>query len=658
MDSRRAIAGKDEESKDEEDEKPEPTATKLNHEGVQAFGRGDFPKAVVAFTEAYRLLEEAPVLNADDVASRARQRELAVTLVNRARAQLGVGSAQEAEQDAKEAARIDPAYSRAKTVLAEAYQKQGRSAEAMALMQETAAGDKEVVALQRLPELLRASAWRGLRAYGLVFAVLALLLWLHRVLALDALLGRQPSLGAPEIQRLLSYTSGYGVASFHTRLRPDQIEDATRSVVLRTASPQEWSEFIGQAFGRNTPREDGKLLLLSWGDVPTQKQGKGKAPSAWLGVLAFVPKDAQPSLHGLPERAAFGRLVRLGHSGRTWVQKHFGLGSAAGGLLPLALHVQGTVADEQVLPMKLTLHRLVLVLVLLVASFFGHRIYVAAMSLCNVQRHPAVAALAESNGRFLAAVEKELCETAPEMPPRVVEDGRVIITMSWFIHMPGNLTFLSRLCQPLMTLTGMLGIAGGPRKAQGEGPRPPSGLLQNLIGVVWQLPNWFHLLRRSLPGTVQVSPLWEVQLGFRQDQAVPPKGGVILWDAPRGHFVDIIGELKDMEKLSREIATRQAVAIKVITSSAISESGGMQQQAEGGLDPRSMTLERCYEVLRLSREEVRAAQSSSKEEAKSLLARVFRLRVMEDIDAEKRKVEELTLALDVLMRRLSLSLEM
>ena len=32
--------------------------------------------------------------------------------------------------------------------------------------QETAAGDKEVVALQRLPELLRASAWRGLRAYA------------------------------------------------------------------------------------------------------------------------------------------------------------------------------------------------------------------------------------------------------------------------------------------------------------------------------------------------------------------------------------------------------------------------------------------------------------------------------------------------------------
>lgn len=56
-------------------------------------------------------------------------------------------------------------------------------------------------------------------------------------------------------------------------------------------------------------------------------------------------------------------------------------------------------------------------------------------------------------------------------------------------------------------------------------------------------------------------------------------------------------------------------------------------------------------MLNLPREELRAAQGISKEEAKSRLARAFRLRVLEDPDAEKRKVEELGLALDVLMRR-------
>ena len=70
--------------------------------------------------------------------------------------------------------------------------------------------------------------------------------------------------------------------------------------------------------------------------------------------------------------------------------------------------------------------------------------------------------------------------------------------------------------------------------------------------VIGLLPSWFHLLRRSLPGAVQamgwrlfcstdsswkfrvscpwlqqVSPLWEVQLGFRSDQAIAKR--VAIW---------------------------------------------------------------------------------------------------------------------------------
>lgn len=44
------------------------------------------------------------------------------------------------------------------------------------------------------------------------------------------------------------------------------------------------------------------------------------------------------------------------------------LRSAAGGLLPLALHVHGSVPDEQRLPSQLTWHRLALLFLLAVVG--------------------------------------------------------------------------------------------------------------------------------------------------------------------------------------------------------------------------------------------------------------------------------------------------
>eukprot|EP00434_Breviolum_minutum_P022065 symbB.v1.2.019480.t1/scaffold1594.1/size109923/2 len=599
------------------------------------------------------MLEEAPVLSEeDDVAARARARELAVSRVNRARAQLGAGDALKAEQDALQASNLDPTYGRAKTVLAEAYQKQGRTKDAEALLTvSTQAGPQ----LTRLPALLNSASWRALGTYALLVLLLLGIVALHHRLAMDALHGRQPVLGHEELREVLRYTSGYGVASFPARIRPEQVEDAARS--MKIASAQEWSVFIKQAFGRQAQNEEGKLLLFSWGSMPKQGKGGKADPSSWIGMLAFVPKTAHPAalVQLLPERAAFGRLKRLGHSARSWLQSHFGLGSAAGGLLPLALYVQGTVADEQRLPSQLTFARLALLLVAAIALAISYGIYVAVMSLRDFERHPAMAELSDPSGRFIKGLEKDLNEDAPELKPRVLEDGKIIVTMNWFVHLPGNFSFFSRLFQPLLMLTNLVGVGSngsGDVKAPSVG-----GLLQRCFQVLGLIPSWFHLLRRSLPGAVQVSPLWEVQLGFRSDQGTPPRGQIILWDASRGHFADVVGDYKAMEKLGREIATRQAIATKLITSAAISETGGIQK-AEGGLDPRSMSLDRCYEVLKLSRDDARAAQSTSKEEAKACLARAFRLRVMEDPEAEKRKVEELGLALDVLMRRISLSLEM
>ena len=55
----------------------------------------------------------------------------------------------------------DPSYGRAKTVLAEAYQKQGRGAEAEALL-----GPSRAFELPRLARLLNRSSWRALGAYA------------------------------------------------------------------------------------------------------------------------------------------------------------------------------------------------------------------------------------------------------------------------------------------------------------------------------------------------------------------------------------------------------------------------------------------------------------------------------------------------------------
>ncbi|CAE7262740.1 unnamed protein product [Symbiodinium sp. CCMP2592] len=81
-----------------------------------------------------------------------------------------------------------------------------------------------------------------------------------------------------------------------------------------------------------------------------------------------------------------------------------------------------------------------------------------------------------------------------------------------------------------------------------------------------------------------------------------------------------------MESLGKEIGTRQGVATRIITSSAIAELGGaMPAMAEGAsIDPRCMSLDRCYEahkelpyairckllaeVLQLSREELKQKQ--------------------------------------------------
>lgn len=466
---------------------------------------------------------------------------------------------------------------------------------------------------------------------------------------------------------MLRYSAGYGLGSFHARLRAEHAEDVSKTSIWKISSSQE-AEFINQAFGRQAAQDGGSLMLLYWGKHP-QKHGKGDHSSKpkWIGLLALLPKKLNAAIFDrrLAHQATHGRLIRLGHTARTWLQKQTQVGSAdEGGLLPLAFHIHGTVADDEQIRHEFLRSRFGLVVTAVIAFALGRSMLVAIRTLQDFNKHPAMDELSVGDGKFTRLIEKELCEDVPQMQPRVLDNGQVIITLSWLIYLPGNGIFFSRLCQPLLMLSGLLGTAGGrqgqedPKGGGVGGPPGPSAVFRRIAGVFLQLPNWFRLLGRSLPGSVQVSPLWECQLGLRKEpQASPPFGQVILWDAARGHFADVTGEIEAMESLAKEIGTRQGVATRIITSSAIAELGGaMPAMAEGGsIDPRCMSLDRCYEVLQLSREELK---QKPKEEAKEMLARAFRLRVVEDPNIEKQKVEELALALDLLMRRLCLSLEM
>ncbi|CAE7228650.1 unnamed protein product, partial [Symbiodinium natans] len=624
---------------------------------VQAFGRGAFAEAVATFTRAYDLLKEAPIPKGEDaeVARSARKRELALTRLNRAKARLGAGEFAEAEKDAIESSEIDPTYSKAKTILAEVYTKQGRLKEAEAALASVDKPGPGPPELPRLGTLLRDAAWRGLGAYALLLLFLLLVITLHRRAALSALLGDTTPLEEENLANVLRYSAGYGLGSFHARLRAEHAEDVSKTTVWKITSAQE-TEFISQAFGKQAAQDGGRLMLLYWGKLP-QKHGKGEHSSKpkWIGLLALLPKKLNPAIFDrrLAHQATHGRLIRLGHTGRSWLQKQTQLGSAdEGGLLPLAFHIHGTVADNEQIRHEFLRSRLGLVAVAAMAFALCRSIVVAIRTLRDFNRHPAMDELSVGDGKFTRLIEKELNEDVPQMQPRILDNGQVIITLSWLIYLPGNGTFFSRLFQPLLMLTGLLGTAGGP-----SGPPGATTVLRRIAGVFRQLPNWFRLLGRSLPGSVQVSPLWECQLGLRKEpQASPPHGQVILWDEARGHFADVMGDIEAMETLAKEIGTRQGVATRVITSSAIAEIGGaMPAMAESSIDPRCMSLDRCYEALQLSREELK---QKPKEEAKEMLARAFRLRVVEDPNIEKRKVEELALALDLLMRRLCLSLEM
>jgi len=288
----------------------------------------------------------------------------------------------------------------------------------------------------------------------------------------------------------------------------------------------------------------------------------------------------------------------------------------------------------------------------------------------NFRKHPALRSLClpiSPATDMVWKIEQELQEEDGSITMPIVRDeGRIIMTLGWFIHCPRSRDFWSRLWQPLATLTD----SGAPQQA---GIAPPSikALLLRSLTVLVQLPTWLRLLRQSLPGSVQISSLHEVQIRLASEpeasvvqrakaaglKEVRAQGQIIFWNPTKSSFAGLLTDGEEVQKLAKEAATRQALSTRIHDSMQRAGNGGqMPQMVEGGIDPRSMTRDDCYKELQLKSSELKAV--NSKEEAQKRLARTFTLRVLENKEGEQQKIERLALAFDLLLRRVCLSLEL
>eukprot|EP00931_Biecheleriopsis_adriatica_P093086 TRINITY_DN6683_c0_g1_i1.p1 TRINITY_DN6683_c0_g1~~TRINITY_DN6683_c0_g1_i1.p1 ORF type:complete len:690 (-),score=177.45 TRINITY_DN6683_c0_g1_i1:34-2103(-) len=668
-------------------------AVHFNQHGVAAFGHGAFLEAVDLFTQAYALLQTPP-----DAAGEAKaiflsshKRQLAVTLTNRCRAHLSAGSTDAAEKDAKEAMQLDASYTKAKTYLAEVYQKQGRSKEAEALLatlqkKESPLEEEEdkAVKFERLPLILQAASRRALQVYTLMLLAVLMLLWLHRRPTVEALRGAEEALDVHGLQQTLRYSAGFGLSSsLSVRLLPAQhAEEASRTPGFSQVRAEEWQQFFSKSVGRSSSTESSRrLMLLSWqkdGDRAATKSGKGDRRKSemgpgWVGMLAWVNKQVKPATAAqtIMTKHVHGRLIRLGRSARSWLQKKtvLGLSSSAedGGLLPLVLEVHGSVAEDAMLLSSFACVRAWLAVTIVIILLLLLEIYKAARAMRDFRRHPAFLALAEVPGAA-REIEADLQEELPFMAPLSWDNGKVTLTLNWFIHCAGNLAFLQRLVSPFFELLGAASPQGEQDQADGragvdssKGPGPVPGwklILKRCLSVLMNLPVWLRLLRRSVPGTVLISPLIQTELNFRQLSAgKAPQAQLLLIDQQRYNLAAYTGLLEDAKSLAEEAMALKVVNQKVITALNEAEGGAtLPPMVEGGVDPRTMTLPRCYEALNLTREELRAAED--KEAAKERLARAFRLVVLKDKKAAREKIEVAALAFDMLVRRVCLSLEL
>jgi len=692
---------------------------RLNQEGVAAYRRGAMPEAVERFTRVVEILRplivEEAISGKEDAPSSTPSvhHELAMVLVNRAGAKLSLGEAAPAILDADEATAVDPGYAKAYRMKAEGYQSQGLAAEALDAVLEglrVAPDDKELQALrgrlrmesQRLPSaegpagadrlavrlgflpgVIRRSARRSLWLHMFALAVLCFLVWVHRRSLARAWRGTDAPLSLEELKIARSWWSGFGLGvSFDAKLHVESVAEAGFNRV-------QWDDLLEKALNKKG-RSVGRFLMLSWRDAnSTGPAGKMtcKGEHGQVCVLCFLPgTDTELKDVGLllKNQTIRGRLARLGREHRKWLETTKWRGDA---ILPLLFSVRSArpslpqpFGGEQEafltegVPDQFVGRRVMLLLAAMLAIAILRSTYLVTRSMVDFTRHAAFRTLrsfpeiALSGLAVAQELEREVADETPLTGKKAMQDGRVIVTCSWLIHCPTLWTFFERLLQPVATLVICL---LNPRQCLLE------PLAKNRAGVVplflASAREWGNIVRCSQPCGVEITRLKDCVLGSRivvtldigknwDSFRVITQHRLILRDERRRLYIEIPGEVAELEALAREILVRQSVDSRA--------TSGAFPQEDFAVDPRSVTLEQCYEALGLSRSAMLQAQQAQPQagEALLLLRRAFRKRALathpdktagDTSDPRSRMdFERATVALEVLRRRLEGGLEM
>merc|ERR1719161_2224539 len=204
--------------------------------------------------------------------------------------------------------------------------------------------------------------------------------------------------------------------------------------------------------------------------------------------------------------------------------------------------------------------------------------------------------------------------------------GRVVVTCSWLIHCPTIWTFFERSMQPFK---GLLVCLLNPTTCVVD-PLRNVGVSQVACALKCRFAEWVTLVRCSALCGVEVTRLKDCKMRTRNvfnlsfgdgwdSLRIVVQTRLTLQDTKRGIFIEIPGELHELQKLAKEIAMRQSVDDRA--SAGPGEQKGVPGTHAFGIDPRNMTLTQCYQALGLNQE---VMENLSAAESRLLLRRAFR----------------------------------
>lgn len=631
--------------------------------------------------------------------------ELAVSFVNRAKAHLGAGNADVAISDAQEALQLDSRYTKAHNTLAEALKAEGRLEEsekaaeealkltttgAQAEEQDSAAtseppgyvSDKELL---RLRAIFKEASRRWLWTRLLLLTVLLMLLWLHRRRVLEVWWGEQEALGADELVTVPHFTSGFGILSFVGRLQRAQTAvEASTLPALQRWTENDWNDFLSKVLGSDRSNGPKRVYVMAWKRGAVSASTSTSTPSSRghkalsyhnspciekgaICVLAHLPNNTNAT--AILRRSIRGRLLKIRGGARSRFTKALAQkGSGGRNILPLMIDVDvNSEGEVHFVPDSLIRGRLLLTAAALLSAALIKDTWAALESCLDFRRHPTFEALSsftnfgDSAAMVAREIDKELVDASERFGGKQPLGEQIFITTNWVLNSPTIDSLVAQLMNPISLLMGMLGSAQGIPQTPEQAEVAKQGLaarIMHIAALVYTLAEmWVIMLRKSLPGSVSVTPLSNCAVYARD---LPASGQAVNENTPTqfllleprsGIFSVAVGPSHQLKPVAEQVILWHAICRKM---AAPVQDPMKLPNGEAAMDPRTMPVGRCFEVLRLSRQEFRSAPT--REAAKRLLQKAFQSTILAN-QGEKTEAEQAAFAFDLLRGRLEAGLE-